>query len=102
MHGKHQVRKPVVVCDYCYERIEKGSEGNVYWQVEAKDQPADGAMFYAHKTCDEGFQQQVGTGRALWWMELSSLPIHLATDLEVDWEKETEKILGQVQDTPDR
>lgn len=78
--------KPVVVCDHCDEPIEDAKEGNYQWRVEC-GQPVDGQMFFTHKSCCRDFELANG-GRVGWfWTSLDALPVFLANNLKVDWQK---------------
>jgi len=63
---------PVVVCDWCGERIEKGSDGNCEWLADAEGQPLlgvavdcrgrpiAGPLFFAHKHCSRPCEKRNG------------------------------------------
>ena len=78
---------PVVVCDWCGQRIEEARQGNYEWEVDEHGLPATGEIFFTHKQCCLAFEEAHG-GRSHWFAsELSVLPVYLSRNLKVDREE---------------
>ena len=76
---------PVIVCDYCGERIADAAEGNYEW-AGVTDTPGERvAVYFLHKWCSPAFEQR--RGLVLDSMELTVMLPYLAQNLQLDWDK---------------
>lgn len=85
---------PVFFCDHCGDEIVEASDGNYEWRPS--DERDRYAVFYTHKHCCHGFEQQRG-GSAVWYAdELAVLPTYLLTNLKLtaDESRESASRLG--------
>ncbi len=81
---------PLVLCDFCGERIADASDGNVVWVA---DEAADRPLFFTHKACDHAFESANPAPESSWgwyWCPLEALPIQLGTNLKVKWKEARE------------
>lgn len=75
---------PVVFCDQCGEKIEKGSEANQYWDSPV---PTSGAeAFHVHKTCSRAFENAHPASGHWAAVDLDTFPIRLAASLSMPME----------------
>jgi hypothetical protein len=82
---------PVVCCDYCRQRIERGEDGLITWQSNADALPTDGTIFALHKRCNRDF---VADHRGLdfsHWEELTLVPLILSLTLEIKYKEAIEQ-----------
>lgn len=76
---------PVVVCDFCGERIERASEANYEWYAGDHTPGVLHDVYFLHKKCVRSHEQKVG--KQLDSMEMNVLPPYLVDNLQVDWEE---------------
>ncbi len=75
---------PVIVCDYCGERIENAKEANYEWDDDGLRPGEITVAFLLHKKCAR--QHQVEFGKHLDSMEMNVMLPYLAHNLMVDWD----------------
>lgn len=53
---------PVIVCDFCGERIKEASEANYIWDDKDAEAGSLTDIYFVHnrRHCDEGLQRQMG------------------------------------------
>jgi hypothetical protein len=71
---------PVILCDFCGERIERATEGNYSWG-EPDEETGHAAVSFAHKQCQDALDAAQGA-RADYCEGLTRLPLYLAANLD--------------------
>jgi hypothetical protein len=88
--------RPVINCDHCGLEITDAKDGNYEWKVGEAGQVVDGTIYFTHKRCCRPFEQANG-GRPRWFaIGFECLPVYLAVNLQVDWDrsKETARLMA--------
>jgi hypothetical protein len=75
---------PVIVCDYCGERIERALDANYEWDGEPQIAGDLREVYLVHKKCSEANERKVGS--LLDSNELHIMLPYLADNLKVNWE----------------
>ena len=84
IEGRGALCCPVVLCDYCGQKIERAAEGNYQWNMHRRDAP----VFFTHKACCRAFEEQNESDGVFWGaMPLECLPVFLLTNLGVPYHK---------------
>jgi hypothetical protein len=79
---------PVIVCDECGGKIERGQSGNCLW-----DYLDGGAPYFTHKRCNYAFEKLRWPGRVFGWMDLDALLVYLRNNLKVNMKKAETKVV---------
>jgi hypothetical protein len=81
--------RPVVICDWCEQRIESAADGNYEWQMATgRQMPLEPqAVFFTHKRCCHPFEMAHGGRNGTLWgaIGLEALPVFLARNLGLTW-----------------
>jgi hypothetical protein len=74
---------PVVVCDWCQERISQVASAGYWWRVGLPTgEPVDGQPVFLHKLCSDDFEEaNREEDRAWYWGELRDFVEYLPSNL---------------------
>jgi hypothetical protein len=78
---------PVIICDYCGERITDARDGNYEWADVTGAPGQRMAVYFLHKRCSAAHEALHGI--VLDSMELTVLLPYLAHNLHLDWDEAT-------------
>lgn len=76
---------PVLVCDYCGERIVDTDGVNCIWKDESYEPGTFSEVYIVHNQCDEPLQHRIGMMPNS--TELDILFPQLVDNVNMDWEK---------------
>jgi hypothetical protein len=76
--------KPAIFCDHCGREITKAHDGNYQWQMGDTAGEGPAQVYFTHKCCCAAFEGDDPDWGA---MDLECLPVFLANNLHVNWEK---------------
>ncbi len=76
---------PVIICDYCGERITDARDGNYEWADVTGAPGQRMAVYFLHKRCSAA--HEAARGIVLDSMELTVLLPYLAHNLDLDWDE---------------
>lgn len=78
---------PIIRCDWCGERIEQATDGNVEWRMGEGPEPTTGEIFFTHKRCCHKFEHHNGRRGRWYTTELIAFPVQVAANLGLNFKK---------------